>query len=149
MDGTCINCGQVGNWCTCGDTPEVQPQLVQPVFTLQHTKKSRSVEPVRFRAAVDAYDGNGEKQLTNLFGNKTSAEDMAMLCIDAGHVPRDALVTVQSSHTAADGTVTWHDQTVVQRPRSAKWRAYCEAHTFCPHCGQVVPKVEGQHADSV
>lgn len=20
-DGTCINCGNIGNWCTCGDEP--------------------------------------------------------------------------------------------------------------------------------
>ena len=147
MDGTCMNCGQVGNWCTCGDPPEVQPLAVQSVFTPRHTKKSRSVEPVRFQSVVDHHDGTGEHRLTGPHKHKEAAEEMAALLIVDGRVSRDATVTVQSSHTAADGTVTWHDQTVVQRPRSAKWKAYCESHTFCDKCGQVVSKGKGQHAD--
>lgn len=108
---------------------------------------SKSIETVLFRAAVDHHDGTGLHYFAGPFRHKEVAEDMARLLIADSRVSRDAAVTVQSSHTAADGTVTWHDQTVVQRPRGEKWKAYCESHTICNHCGQVVPKGEGQHAD--
>lgn len=140
MDGTCMNCGQVGNWCTCGDSPEVPPQLVRPVFTLPTTKKPLSTEPVRFRGVVDHHDGTGEHVLTGPHRHKEVAEDMSRLFIDDGRVSKDATVTVQSSHTTAAGVVTWHDQTVVQRPQGEKWKAYCIAHTICNHCGQVIQK---------
>lgn len=108
---------------------------------------SKSTEPVRFRGIVDHHDGTGAHVLTGPHKHKEGAEGMSRLLIDDGRVSRDATVTVQSSHTTADGTVTWHDQTVVQRPQGEKWKAYCESHTICNHCGQVVPKGEGQHAD--
>lgn len=143
MGGTCMNCGQVGNWCTCGEPPEIPPLAVQPVFTLQHTQKPKSTEPVRFRGAVDHHDDTGLHHFAGPYRYKEVAEDMARLFIADGRVSRDATVTVQASHTAADGTVTWHDQAVVQRPRGEKWKAYCASHTFCDKCGQVVPKAEG------
>lgn len=120
--------------------------IIPPVKPVSD-KKPSSTEPVRFRGVVDHHDETGEHVLTGPHKHKEVAEDMSRLFIDDGHVSRDATVTVQSSHTAADGTVTWHDQVVVQRPRSKKWKEYCESRTFCNHCGQVIPKVAGQHAD--
>lgn len=149
MDGTCMNCGQVGNWCTCGDPPDTAPAPVTPVFALPQPPRSKSIEPVLFRAVVDHADGTGQHPFAGPYKHKEVAEDMATLLSNDGRVSRDATLTVQSSHTAADGTVTWHDQTVVQRPRGERWKAYCESHTFCDACGQIIPKVEGQHVDRV
>lgn len=103
-------------------------------------KPRKSAAPVRFRVVVDDHDGRGEKLLTTWYTSCDIAECAASLYIGDGSVGPDSTVSVQSSYTAQDGTVTWHTQTVVQRPRGEKWKHYCETHEFCEYCGQVVQK---------
>lgn len=117
-----------------------------PQFTLRTVKKPKSATPVRFRAVIDHHDGTGEKVLTAESLSYEVVEFDVVLTIRDGHIPADTTVTIQSSYTAADGTVTWNTQNVMQRPRGDRWKAYCESHTFCDQCGQVIRKGD-QDAD--